>query len=133
MWIQVGASGALVAGVLWWMWRLPRRGEAMLAVAPVMALGSVWLGLAGVGLSLGLWWVTLPDWLVAVVLLVFDPASIAAGVLVLWAYRGDRSGETTVWLQRQQAWVGIGLGLAAVAVGYWYVMTHKPLFTPVGV
>lgn len=83
-----------------------------------------------------LWWVGYPDvWLVGLLLLV-DPATIAAGILVLWLYRGPLTaqGDEAVAMgrQRQQAVVGIALGLLAVALAYVYVMTHKRPFTPVG-
>ncbi len=133
---QILASGLIVAGVLWWMWRLPRRSDAWLTIAPWLALGSAWLSLASVVSSAGLWWASAPDWLVTVVFLLLDPGAIGAGVLVLWVHRdwktwaGDDA--QTVARQRQQAWVGIALGLTAVAIGYVYVMTHKRIFTPVG-
>lgn len=132
LWAQVTASYALVAVVLWFMWRLPRRGESLFGIAPVMALGSAWLGLGAVTASVLLWWVALPDWLLAVVMLLLDPGAIALGVLVLWIYRGKDSTAAAITQQRLQAKTGIALGLSAVIVGYVFVMTHKPLFTPVG-
>ena len=62
-----------------------------------------------------------------------DPAAIALGVLVLWVYRGDVSARPAIDQQRLQAKTGVALGLSAVVIGYVFVMTHKPLFTPVGV
>jgi hypothetical protein len=131
--VQLIASGALVAGVLWWMWRLPVRGERWFGLAPLLALGSAWVGLASVVVSVGLWWVALPDGWLVVVFLWLDPCSIALGVLVLWIYRDYQTDQTTTVIrQRQQAWAGIWLGLIAVAIGYTFVMTSKSLFTPVG-
>ncbi len=133
---QVLGSGLIVAGVLWWMWRLPRRSDSWLIISPWLALGSAWLGLASVVASVGLWWASRPDWLVTVVFLLLDPGAIAPGVLVLWVHRDWRnlSGDdaTAVAQQRQQAWAGITLGVVAVALGYVYVMTHKRVFTPIG-
>jgi len=134
LWIQVIVSCLIVAGVLWFMWRLPLGGEALFGVAPIMALGSIWAGLGAAVISAVLWWVAIPDsWLVAVLLLL-DPGAIAGGVLVLWIYRGpsqleEGSGESAVI---RQAWMGISLGLVAVVLGYVFVMTHKQPFTPVG-
>lgn len=132
LWAQVTASYALVAVVLWFMWRLPRRGESWFGVAAVMALGSAWAGLAAVIASALLWWVAMPDWLLAVVLLLLDPGAIALGVLVLWVYRGHKSTSPAIVQQRLQAKTGVALGLSAVVIGYIFVMTHKQLFTPVG-
>lgn len=134
--LQVIVSCLIVAGVLWWMWRLPRRGEGWLLAGPLLALASVWAGVAAVVASGLLWWVVVADELLVVVLLALDPAALATGVLVQWIYRSPlelRPDEVlSVARQRQQAWVGIALGLVAVAVGYVFVMTHKKPFTPVG-
>jgi len=132
LWGQVTASYVLVAVVLWFMWRLPRRGESLFGIAPIMALGSAWLGVAAVVTSVLLWWVAMPDWLLAVVLLLLDPGALALGVLVLWVYRGEGSARPAIDQQRLQAKTGVALGLSAVVVGYAFVMTHKQLFTPVG-
>ena len=132
LWIQVTASYALVAVVLWFMWRLPRRGESWFGIAPVMALSSAWLGLVAVATSVLLWWVAMPDWLLAMVLLLLDPGALALGVLVLWVYRGEETARPAIEQQRLQAKTGVALGLFAVVVGYVFVITHKPLFTPVG-
>ena len=136
--VQLIVSALMVVGVLWFMWRLPsRRGEAFYGVAPALALGSVWCGLAAVAISILLWWVPFPDELLSVVFLLLDPVSIGAGVSVLWIYRGYDIGSpsyvSAVEPQRSQARMGIAMGLFAVAVGYYYVMTHKTVFTPVGV
>lgn len=137
---RLTASAALVVGVLWFMWRLPRRGlNTLTTTGPVLALGGVWLGVASVAASAGLWWSGRPDWLVTVTFLLLDPVTIAAGVLVLWLQRGaaetvgqDRAMLEAVARQRQQAWLAIALGVVAVVLGYVFVMTHKQPFTPVG-
>lgn len=130
--IQLLISALIILGVLWFMWKLPRRGEALFGWAPPLALLSAWLGLAGVATSLLLWLLPTPDRWIAVVFLLLDPAALAAGILVLWIYRGMDSHTEAVAMQRIQAKVGIGLGLLAVAIGYAFVMTHKAVFTPVG-
>lgn len=129
--LQVLASALIVAGVLVFMWRLPRRGEWLYPWAPPLALGSAWLGLLALVLTALLWVLPAPDAWLVVLFLALDPAAIAAAVLVHWIYRGA-AGSETIELQRLQAKVGLTLGVLAVALGYAYVMTHKTLFTPVG-
>ncbi len=139
MWlfVQVVGSCLIVAGVLWLMWRLPARQDSFLnAVGPFLSLCSVWVGLIALVGSTMLWWVTFPDHLLVIVLLLLDPASIAAGILALWICRGQRASggphAVAISQQRLQASVGVAMGVAAVSLGYIYVMTHKPLFTAVG-
>ena len=129
---KVLVSALLVAGVLWFMWRLPRRGQRLFGSAPPLALGSAWAGLIAAVVSALLWWLPHPDRWVTALFLFVDPAAVAAGVLVLWIYRGWRDGGETVSAQRIQARVGIALGLLAVALGYWFVMSRKDPFTPIG-
>ena len=130
--LQVVLSALLVVLVLWWMWRLPQREGAFFNWAPLLALGSVWGGVAGTVLSGLLWLTSSPDRWVVVLFLVIDPFGIAAGVLTIWIYRGHGSDEQTIYLQQMQARIGITLGLIAVTIGYIYVITHKAPFTPVG-
>jgi len=130
---QVIASAFIVLAVLWWMWRLPRKGATYDAWAAPLALGSAWAGLLGLVLSLLLWLVPFPDALVVALFLVIDPIAIGTGTLVFWIYRGLLLSEEEIDMQRVQAKVGLVLGIAAVAIGYIYVMTHKTPFTPVGV
>ena len=132
--IQILISALIVLAVLWCMWRIPRKGDALFGASPRLAFISTWTGLAALISSAALW--ALPakmaDQAIVIVFLALDPASLAAGVLVLWIYRGYESHEKTIGLQRAQAWTGIVLGLTAVALGYVFVMTHKTPFTPVG-
>ena len=132
IWLQVAASFALVGAVIYYMFRLPRSGEALYGWAPPLALLSVWSGLVAVLLSPLLWVVRYPDLWIAAFLLLLEPAALAAGTLVLWIYRGLNTDEQTILVQRLQAKIGVSLGLAAVAVGYAYVLCHKTPFTPVG-
>ena len=130
--VQVTASLLLLAGVLFFMWRLPKRSGAHFRWAPPLALLSPWAGLAAVLASALLWVVSQPDPWVAAVLLVLGPLSIGTGILVLWMYRRIDDPPPAALLHRLQARVGIGLGLLAVALGYAFVLTHKTPFTPVG-
>lgn len=132
VWLQVTASFLLAGAVIYFMFRLPRRGEAMYGWAPSLALLSVWSGVAAFALSPLLWFVHYPDFWIAVFLLFVEPVALAAGTLVLWIYRGLITSEPTILMQRLQARIGIGFGLMAVAVGYVYVLSHKTPFTPVG-
>ena len=119
--VLVSLSIAAVAGVIWAMWRLPPSGADHDGWAPWLALGSCWLGLAGLAVSGLLWVVAAPDLWLPAALLLLDPGAIAAGVLVLWIYRGRPEDAPPMSLQKQQARVGIGLGVAAAGVGYVFV------------
>lgn len=132
VWMQVSLAILITATVLWFMFRIPRRGESFYEWAPPLALFSAWMGLAALTLSGLLWLMELSDQWVALGLLLVDPATLTAGILVLWIYRTNPNPATTIQLQRLQAKVGIALGLAAIALGYAYVLNHKTPFTPVG-
>jgi hypothetical protein len=131
--IQVAASVGLVVAVLWWMWRLPRENEALFGWGPPLGLLSAWCGAVSILGTACLWIAPQPDKWIAMLFLILEPAAVAGGILVLWIYRGYEDDGQTISLQRQQATVGITLGLIAVAAGYLFVMTHKTPFTPVGV
>ena len=124
-------SVLLVAVVIWLMWRLPVK-DGSAGWTPAVALLSPWAGLAAVLGSAGLWGLPYPDRWLPVLLFGLDPVAIGSGTLVLWAHRGDANPVESVVQQRQQANVGIGLGLAASALGYIFVMTHKTPFTAIG-
>ncbi len=135
--LQVGASLLLVAAVLWYMWRLPRRGDGLFAWAPTLGLMSAWSGLLSLLATGCLWLLPEPDLFLPPVFLVLYPVAVGAGILVLWIYRpplpptvGEDAAALTA--HRMQAWVGITLGLLATALGYLFVMTHKTPFTPIG-
>ena len=125
LWLQVVLSFLLVAVVLYFMWRLPRRGESFFGWAPPLALISAWTGLIAVICAVVTWFVARPDPLIAASFLFVDPAAIAMGAMVLWIYRGYESPEQTISQQRSQATVGIALGILAVVVGYVFVFVHK--------
>ena len=125
LWLKVALSFLLVAIVIWWMWRLPRRGESYFNWAPALALLSVWMGLIALVVSLGLWVVAWPDPVIAAVFLALDPVALTTGTLVLWIYRHYETTEPTVSNQKLQARVGLTMGFLAVAAGYLFVMTYK--------
>ena len=127
LYLELAASAALVAAVLFGMWRLPR-SERFYAWGPPLALISAWMGLFAVLGSAMLWLVSVPDVAITLMFLLLDPAAIAAGVLVLWIYRGHQSGNApgaqTIEMQLLQSRVGVGLGVFAVAIGYIFVFWH---------
>lgn len=123
--IQLIASAALVLAVLFFMWRMPKTGERFFAWAPPLALLSAWGGLAALVGSGLLWVLPSPDAWVTLLFLVLDPLAITCGILVMWIYRGHEEQQETIRAQQTQARVGIALGLAAVVVGYVFVMTQK--------
>ncbi len=125
LWLQVTLSFVLVTMVLFFMWRLPRRGESFFGWAPPLALISVWAGLMAVVCAVITWFVSRPDPLIAASLLFVDPAAITTGTLVLWIYRRYESPEQTIGQQRIQAVVGIVLGILAVVVGYVFVFVYR--------
>jgi len=131
--IQLIVSALIVLAVLWFMWRLPREGERFFAWAPPLAIISAWGGLIGLIYSALLWVLPFPDRWLVLVFLILDPMAIGAGTLVLWIYRGHEvKSEITIDAQLVQARVGIFLGIVAVAIGYFFVLTSKAPMTPVG-
>ena len=133
LWLQVGLSFFVCGVVIFLMWRIPRRGDALFDWAPPLALISGWAGLIALWASATLWVLSAPDPWIASVLLFLDPGAIGAGVLVLWIYRRYDSVEHTVGYQILQAKVGIALGLVAVAMGYLFIFTHTPPGSVVGI
>jgi len=134
VWMQVMLSVALFSAVLWWMWQLPRRqGSVAESWAPWLALLSPWAGMAALVTAIAHWLVPWPDASIVLAMLVLEPAAAASGILVLWVHRERAAAEAARRMQCAQARVGIGLALLAVALSYGFVMSHKTLFTPVGV
>lgn len=131
--IQVIVSLGIIYGGLWWMWRLPGKPILDSAAAPILALGSVWLGLGAVGTAIWLWWTSVPDVWVVIVVGLYS-AALATGGFCLWIYRATPAESMTdeILMQRLQARVGIALGLLAVALWYVFILTHKTVLTPVG-
>ncbi|MBL1217642.1 MAG: hypothetical protein D8M59_09115 [Planctomycetes bacterium] len=131
--IQVVLSVTFILGVLWVMFRV--RGEPVTdhPAAPLLAFASIWLGVSAIGLGIFLWFTTNPDpWVVTTVLAY--AAAISTGTLSLWVYRNTPPEMTSepIQMQKQQARIGIALGLTSVALWYTFILTHKPILTPTG-
>ncbi len=124
--VQSLASLLLIAGVFWFLWKLPPARAGVLALTPFLALGSAWAGLLALIATGLLWLVPWPDHWLSMVMLLLDPASIAAGVAVFWAYRHPTVHADTepIHQQRLQAATGLTLTAIAVVIGYVYVTTH---------
>lgn len=130
--LQVGISILVVIAVLYAMWRLPRKGDALDPWAPPLALASAWSGLLAAIVAPLLWLLPKPDlWLVAL-FLVLDPLSLTSGILVHWLYRDTPNTGEARRMHMTQATVGITLGLIALSLGYLFVMTHKSIGSAVG-
>ena len=132
LWLKLLLSFGIVAVVLYFMWRIPRRGESFFGWAPRLALTSAWVGLIAVACAAATWVTGRSDPWIVLSFMALDPIAIAAGTLVLWIYRRYDSPELTIEHQRVQAQVGIVLALLAVVIGYMYVFLHRrpdvPLF-----
>ncbi len=133
LWLKLALSALLVVMVFAAMWRIPRRDESFFNWAPTLALISAWLGLIASVVSLLLWILPVADPIIALLLLVLDPAAVCTGTLVLWIYRRHESTEHTIYQQKLQAMFGIALGIAAVAAGYTFIFWHKAPGTTVGI
>lgn len=124
---QVLVSLGIILGVVWWVWRLPGSPVTDSASAPYLALGSVWIGLAAVLHNIRLWLDPLAPVVIATGVILYALA-ITAGYFALWTYRAtppEMMFEPIV-LQRQQARMGIGLGLLAVALWYLILLRAAP-------
>lgn len=132
LWLKLMFSFAIVAVVLYFMWRIPRRDESFFGWAPRLALTSAWMGLIAAACAAATWVTGRSDPWITLSFMAIDPAAIAAGTLVLWIYRRYDSPELTVQNQRAQAHVGIVLAVLAVAIGYAFILFHRapdvPLF-----
>ncbi len=94
----------------------------------MLALASVWIGLAVFVLSLVMvvYRPAFTDLTVTLVLYFGSPGSMCLAGLVLWAYRKEDRDDPGVAGQRKQAWIAIGLAIAAAAMVYLLVIfSHK--------
>lgn len=94
----------------------------------MLALASVWVGLAAFALSVAMvvYRPVFTDLTVTLVLYFGSPGSLCLAGLVLWAYRKEDRSDSCVAGQRKQAWVAIGLAIAAAAIVYLLVIfSHK--------
>jgi len=131
--IQVIISALIIFGVLWWMWRIPGKPVTDSAAAPVLALGSVWAGLASVIVGGWLWLASYQEIWVLIHVVTWSLALTLSG-LALWIYRHTPPEQMPeeVFLQRTQARIGLAFGLLSVMLWYLFVLTHKPPLTPIG-
>ena len=94
----------------------------------MLALASVWIGLAAFGLSVVMvvYRPAFTDLTVTLVLYFGAPGSLCLAGLVLWAYRKEDRADSGIAAQRKQARVAIGLAVAAAAIVYLLVIfSHK--------
>jgi len=94
----------------------------------MLALASVWIGLAAFALSVAMvvYRPVFTDLTVTLVLYFGSPGSLCLAGLVLWAYRREDRADPGVAAQRKQAQVAIALSLVAAAVVYALVVfSHK--------
>ncbi len=98
----------------------------------MMALGSVWVGLACLILAIAMLLtpaafteLTLPG-----LLYVGAPAALWLACVTLWLLRKEPSGDEAIDAQRLQAKVGITFTLIAVGIVYFLVLTSP--VTPAG-
>ena len=94
----------------------------------MLALASVWIGLAVLALSAAMvvYRPAFTDLSVTLVLYFGSPGALCFSGLVLWAYRKDDGNDPGIVAQRKQAWVAIALALVAAAMVYLLVIfSHK--------
>ena len=95
----------------------------------MLALASVWIGLAALALSAAMvvYRPAFTDLTVTLVLYFGSPGSLCLAGLVLWAYRKEDHADPGLAAQRKQAWVAIGLALVAAAIVYLLVIFSRKL------
>src|SRR3990172_6685221 len=94
----------------------------------MLALASVWIGLAAFALSAAMvvYRPAFTDLSVTLVLYFGAPGSLCFAGLVLWAYRKDDGNDPGDAAQRKQAWIAIALAFVAAAIVYLLVIfSHK--------
>ena len=94
----------------------------------MLALASVWIGLAALALSVVMvvYRPVFTDLTVTLVLYFGSPGSLCLAGLVFWAYRKEDRADPGVSAQRKQAQVAIVLSLVAAAIVYLLVIfSHK--------
>jgi len=95
----------------------------------MVALSSVWLGLATLLVAVGMLvyrpWMT--DYTVPFVLWLGAPGAMCLAGLVLWAYRKETSEDKGIVAQRLQAKVAIGLALLGAAIVYGLIIGSTKL------
>jgi heme/copper-type cytochrome/quinol oxidase subunit 2 len=94
----------------------------------MLALTSVWIGLASLALSAAMvvYRPAFTDLTVTLVLYFGSPGAMCFAGLVLWAYRKEVGADPGIAAQRKQATVAIVLALLAAAIVYLLVIfSHK--------
>ena len=94
----------------------------------MLALASVWIGLAVFALSVAMvvYRPAFTDLTVTLVLYFGSPGSLCFAGLVLWALRKEDVADPGIAAQRKQAHVAIALALVAAAIVYLLVIfSHK--------
>jgi peptidoglycan biosynthesis protein MviN/MurJ (putative lipid II flippase) len=86
----------------------------------VLALASVWIGLAALVLAatMVLYRPAFTDWTVPMVLYFGSPGAMCLAGLVLWAYRKEDPTDPGLSAQRLQAKIAIAFALIAAAIVY---------------
>lgn len=131
--IQVALSFTLIFGVIWWMWRIPGKPVLDSALAPFLALLSIWVSMGSVITGIWLWFVENPDKWVVIDVFIWA-AGLSMAILALWIYRHTPAEQTPepIHMQRLQARLGLILGVLGVGLWYAFIMIHKTPFTPIG-
>jgi hypothetical protein len=95
----------------------------------MLALTSVWMGLATLALSMAmlLYRPAFTDGTVTFVLYFGSPGALCLAGLVLWAHRKDDRAEPGVSAQRLQAKIAIVFALLAAAIVYLLIINSQKL------
>jgi len=95
----------------------------------MLALSSVWIGLASLTLSVAMvvYRPAFTDLTVTLVLYFGSPGSMCLAGLVLWAYRKEDRADPGISAQSKQARVAIGLAITAAAIVYLLVIFSQKL------
>jgi hypothetical protein len=95
----------------------------------MLALASVWIGLASLVLSVAmlLYRPAMTDWSVTLVLYFGSPGALCLAILVLWAHRGEDESDPGLQARRLQARVAIVLAILAAAIVYALIVGSQKL------
>ena len=95
----------------------------------MLALASVWIGLASLALSVAMvvYRPAFTDLTVTLVLYFGAPGSLCFAGLVLWGYRKEDRADSGITAQRKQAQVAVVLSLVAAAVAYLLIIFSQKL------
>ena len=98
----------------------------------MLALGSVWIGLAAFLLAAAMliYRPLFADWPVTLVLFFGSPGALCLAGLVLWAHRKGDASDPSVAAQRLQAKTALILALSAATIVYLLVIHSQKLESP---